>query len=198
MPSPLTLALMCLLWAFVVLETLILCALARKVFGLGSIFLAQVANDGLPLGSEAPAFEGVNTVQQPFDVGGKKGKYQILLFISPVCPSCRLSMMWMSQFLLEVQYIATTIVSGDPPSVRRFADEYQFGLGLVPDSRDRIAQAYGLNSTPFVIVINPEGRIAGKGHLVSYRDIGDLFKIAQMRDNMSVEETEVRRVLARV
>lgn len=184
MPSPLLIVFYVLLWLLVLAETLALCSLARKMFGLGSSLLAQVASDGLPIGMLAPVVTGTDTHEHPFRLGGERDRYQVILFLSAGCSSCRLAMQWLPALLTDEKLDARVVVTGTPTAVKAFADEYLFVHPLVPDPKDRIGGRYGVLSSPFAMVLNESGRIIGKGFVSNYAQVRDLIRVSDMRAAM--------------
>lgn len=184
MPGPLVLTLYAVLWAVVLIEAVVLCTLARKVFGLGSALLTQVANDGLPLGTKAPHVRGVDTLGEPYELGGSAGGLRAVMFLAPGCPGCRMTMRWLPIFVTTADYSGHVVVLGEPKAVRQYADEYQFAGPMIPDPKGRIMARFRVTSSPFLMVLDSEGRVIGKGMIGTSRDAHDVVRVALMRARM--------------
>jgi hypothetical protein len=184
MPGPGTLVMYALLWLVVFAEALVLCTLARKMFGLGSALMAQVANDGPPLGTPMPRSTGTDSRDGNYVLGGSNNRYQAILFLSPECATCRVATMWLGSFMDRATYEGKVVVSGTLNSVKDFAAEYHIHHPLIPDLKNRISRQYQVASSPYLIVLDTAGRVIGKGFVTNFRDVGDLVRIAQMREAM--------------
>jgi hypothetical protein len=184
MPGTGTLVLYGLLWLVVLMEALVLCSLARKMFGLGSALMAQVANDGPPLGTPMPRVTGTDSRGGNYVLGGSNHRYQAILFLSPECTTCRVATMWVGSFMDRATYEGKVVVSGTMKSVKDFAAEFNVDEPLIPDVKNRLSRQYQVASSPYLIVLDTAGRVIGKGFVTNFRDVGDLVRIAQMREAM--------------
>jgi hypothetical protein len=192
MPPPLVLVLYVLLWIVVAAECVLLCGLARRMFGLGSALLAQVASDGPPLGSLVPEIPAVDANGEPRRLGGRDERLQAILFLSTHCPSCRAATMWLGTMRDRGDLSSAVVVSGSASAVREFGMEFECGHPLIPDPRQEISGRFQVNSTPFTMILDPAGRVIGKGFTVYYRDLCDLLKIAEMRASMNATHANGR------
>src|SRR5688500_8399396 len=138
MPPPLILVLYVLLWMVVAAECVLLCGLARRMFGIGSALLAQVASDRPPLGSLIPETPAVDVQGEPRRLGGPDERLQAILFLSAHCPSCRAATMWLGTMQERGDVSSEVVVSGSASTVREFGREFECGHPLIPDPRQEI------------------------------------------------------------
>src|SRR6266508_707897 len=87
MPGPFVLSYVAL-WALVVLQALVLIGLTRAVYELRY----HPADPPSRQGSPAPDFSAVDLSGSPVSAGSLRGKPAVLLFVSPNCPSCMVSL----------------------------------------------------------------------------------------------------------
>jgi hypothetical protein len=173
-----------LLWGLVLLETVILCALARKLFGLGSSLLAQIASDGPRLGTILPQMDGLDTHKQPYRLGGACDKNQVILFLTPFCGACRVALVWLPTLITNPDFYGRAVMSGTVHTIQRLCDEHQFHRPLIPDPNNLISGRLGVNSAPYMLILSKNGVVIGKGSVSSMGDVYDLLRIARMREAM--------------
>jgi cytochrome c biogenesis protein CcmG, thiol:disulfide interchange protein DsbE len=151
----------------------------------------ELAGEPVMVGEDLPRFEG-DPASDPtlgtrppvvtgagFDGGeviiGESGRPQLLMFLASWCPACQAELPevveWLEQGNLpdevELIAIATGLDSSRDnwPPDEWFDREGYDGPVLVDDADGTVAQAYGLNATPYWVVLDGDGevvfRIAG-------------------------------------
>jgi len=144
---------------------------------------------GLPVGSEAPAFELPDLAGERKSLAGFRGQPALLLFFNPSCGFCRemapkLAILVQrssrqEQALSEKREIRTPNSEIDPGHVssaatprpiiistgeaqmnRQLFDEHKLGCTVLLQTDAEVATAYQAHGTPSGYLIDAEGRIA--------------------------------------
>ncbi len=124
----------------------------------------------LPIGSEAPDFELVDVLSgKTVRLSGLRGAIVVLNFWSGECAWSRLydeyfiqrAPRWAQQdiWLLHISSNANE----EAQDVAEAAAELGVNAPILYDGDQRVANAYGAQTTPHVFVIAPDGRIAYQG-----------------------------------
>jgi cytochrome c biogenesis protein CcmG, thiol:disulfide interchange protein DsbE len=148
--------------------------------------VAEVAGEPVMTGEDLPRFEGdpatdpaVGTrppvvTGASFDgeevVIGESGRPQLLMFLASWCPACQAELPevveWLEQGNLpegvELIAVATGLDSSRDnwPPDEWFDREGYDGPLLVDDADGTVAQAYGLNATPYWVALDGDGEVA--------------------------------------
>lgn len=184
MNSPVLLISELLLWTIVILLTVVTFVLVRQV-GLIHRRIpptgARILGVGPDLGAEAPEIEAPNVNGGEVRLGADRGRQSLLVFISTRCTTCdeiapAIRSIWRS----DSRNLDIILVTDNPPkAVRMFAERHK--LTHVPTvASAELVQAYRVNSTPYAILVDEEGRVLTKGivnnleHLASMVRAGEL------------------------
>src|SRR4029434_1181102 len=142
---------------------------------------AAFALDAPQVGSAAPEFSLTDARGKTHSLADYKGKYLVLEWFNPKCPFVKKHYGGGNMQNLQKEFtgkgvVWLTIDSNAPGTEGNLSPEqaekvttawktHQTGLPLAPDAK--VGLAYGANSTPGMVVINPEGRIVYQGAIDS-------------------------------
>lgn len=186
-----------LLWTAVVVQALLIAALARQVGILheriapaGALTLHQKVEVG-----EVASPMTVTTIEgAPIEIGGKReGRSQLLFFASPDCPVCKtLLPVVRSAANAEADWL-DIVVAGDGTKAeyQRLRDNH--GLDRVPMVlSDALGRAFGVSKLPYAVLLDENGRVASLGLVNSREHLESLFE-AKERGVASIQEFLARR-----
>lgn len=156
------------LWVLVILEGFAILVLVRHV---GLIYRrmppvgARLDATGPQIGDAVTAMRVMDLSEHTFEIGGASKKRRLLVFLSPNCEDCRdLAPALRSIFKSDRGRTELTLISigGDPDENRQFVESVN--LANIPYALSpRAGALYGVSSTPYALLIEPDGRLAHKG-----------------------------------
>jgi len=189
-----------LLWVAVILEGLLIAALARQVGILheriapaGALTLPQ----GVAVGERMTPMTLSDMGGQPVTIGGDRaGRSQLLFFASPDCPMCK--------SLLPVLRSATkaeagwldVVVAGDGAAAGYRAMVRDHRLDHVPVVlSEALGRALGVAKLPYAVLLDEQGRVASLGLVNSREHLESLFEakergVASIQDYLSRRQKE--------
>jgi hypothetical protein len=164
-----------LLWALVVIQSLLLFALLREI---GRIYIRQsdsVSRDGLSIGSVLPDIE-VDAPRGRVSLPALlKEPYTLLLCALPDCPYCIPVVQAAERWSRHRANIGTLIlVSG---SERGEYDEFE-GVEVASGRPEDIRKQLRVRASPFVFVVGSDAEVLSKGLANNHRDIRQLLASA--------------------
>lgn len=186
-----------LLWAAVIVEGLLIAALARQI----GILHERIAPAGaltlhqkVEVGEVATALSLTTTEGAMLTVGGKRdGRSQLLFFASPDCPVCKsLLPVVRSAARAEAGWLDVVIAGdGDPRAYRQLAAEHGLeGLPLVLS--EALGKAFGVAKLPYAVLLDEQGRVASLGLVNSREHLESLF-VAKEHGVASIQDFLARR-----
>lgn len=127
--------------------------------------------DDPEFGSQAPVVSGADFDGTPVTIG-EPGTPQLLMFMASWCPACQQELREVSPWLNEgglrddVELVAVATLHRDnaqpwPPDEWFASENFTYPI-LVDDADGSVADAYGLNATPFWVAIDAEGRVIAR------------------------------------
>jgi thiol-disulfide isomerase/thioredoxin len=148
-------------------------------------FEGDPANDPA-LGTRPPVVTGADFDGEEVIIG-ESGRPQLLMFLASWCPACQaelpLVVDWLEQGNLpddvELIAVATGLDSSRdnwPPDAW-FEEEGYDGPVLVDDADGTVAQAYGLNATPYWVALDRDGEVAMR--VAGMIDLAQLSQLAE-------------------
>jgi methylamine dehydrogenase accessory protein MauD len=156
------------LWAIVVLEGLAILVLVRQ---MGMIYRrmppvgARLDANGPRIGEQVTPMRVTNLLEEQFEIAGPSDRRRLLVFVAPNCEDCQqLAPALRSVFRSDRGATDLTVISigGDPDENREFLRSA--GLADLPFALSpRAGALYGASSTPYALLIEPDGRLAHKG-----------------------------------
>ncbi len=151
------------LWLIVIAEGVAVIILART---FGAMILGTrdaIERDGLTLGNRAPEFEGVDPSGTQVASRDLLGDWLVLVFASPSCRICREMLPGLRQLArtLRGQVRLMILLRGSLEDARQFP--LSDPLGILAIGYHGTAERYRVRVSPYVNVVDPEGRIRAKG-----------------------------------
>jgi cytochrome c biogenesis protein CcmG, thiol:disulfide interchange protein DsbE len=121
------------------------------------------------IGSRAPVVAGADFEGTSTEIGAS-GSPQLIMFLASWCPACQAELpevvQWLEAGNLPEGVGFTTVVTGLdagrpnwPPDAWVEREGYDAPL-LVDTAEGEVAQAYGLEATPYWVALDAEGRVA--------------------------------------
>ena len=186
-----------LLWAAVIVEGLLIAALARQVGILheriapaGALSLHQKVS----VGEVASPMTVTSLDAVPIAVGGKRdGRSQLLFFASPDCPVCKsLLPVVRSAAKAEASWLDVVIAGdGSAPAYRKLARDHGLeGMPLVLS--EALGRAFGVSKLPYAVLLDEEGKVAALGLVNSREHLESLF-VAKEHGVASIQDFLARR-----
>lgn len=189
-----------LLWTAVIVQALLIAALARQVGILheriapaGALTLHQKVNVG-----EVASPMTVATIDgATIEIGGKReGRSQLLFFASPDCPVCKsLLPVVRSASGAEADWL-DIVIAGDGSKSEYRDLVRQHGLGGVPMVlSEALGRAFGVSKLPYAVLLDEQGRVASLGLVNSREHLESLFEakergVASIQDFLSRRQKE--------
>lgn len=189
-----------LLWSAVIIEGLLIAALARQVGILheriapaGALTLHQTVE----IGEVATPMTVITVAGTPLEVGGKRdGRSQLLFFASPDCPVCKsLLPVLRSAARAEANWLDVVLAGdGNEPAYRRLARDH--GLDGVPMVlSETLGRAFGVSKLPYAVLLDEQGRVASLGLINSREHLESLFEakergVASIQDFLARQQKE--------
>lgn len=186
-----------LLWTAVIVQGLLIAALARQVGILhervapaGALTLHQKVEVG-----EVASPLTVTTIEgTPIEIGGKRqGRSQLLFFASPDCPVCKsLLPVVRSAAGAESDWL-DIVVAGDGSKAEYQRLREASGLERVPMVlSEALGRAFGVSKLPYAVLLDEQGRVASLGLVNSREHLESLFE-AKERGVASIQDFLARR-----
>lgn len=186
-----------LLWTAVIVEGLLIAALARQV----GILHERIAPAGaltlhqkVEVGDVATPMTVTTIDGAPLEVGGKReGRSQLLFFASPDCPMCKsLLPVVRSAASAEADWLDVVVVGdGTKAEYQRLREMH--GLERVPTVlSEALGRAFGVSKLPYAVLLDEAGRVASLGLVNSREHLESLFE-AKERGVASIQDFLARR-----
>lgn len=186
-----------LLWTAVIVQGLLIAALARQVGILhervapaGALTLHQKVEVG-----EVASPMTVTTIEgQPIEIGGnREGRSQLLFFASPHCPVCKsLLPVVRSAANAEGNWL-DIVIAGDGSKADYQRLRAASGLQNVPlVLSEALGRAFGVSKLPYAVLLDEHGRVASLGLINSREHLESLFE-AKERGVASIQDFLARR-----
>ncbi len=186
-----------LLWAAVIVQALLIAALARQV----GILHERIAPAGaltlhqkVALGEKATPMTLADVNGAGVAIGGTRdGRSQLLFFASPDCPMCKsLLPVVRSAARAEAGWL-DIVVAGDGSKSGYLAMVREHGLEALPMVlSEALGRAFGVSKLPYAVLLDEEGRVASLGLINSREHLESLFE-AKERGVASIQEFLSRR-----
>ena len=186
-----------LLWTAVIVQALLIAALARQVGILheriapaGALTLHQKVDVG-----EVASPMTVTTIDgAAIEIGGvRDGRSQLLFFASPDCPVCKsLLPVLISASRAEGGWLDVVIAGdGSKQAYRQLIQHH--GLQDLPTVlSEALGRAFGVSKLPYAVLLDEAGRVASLGLVNSREHLESLFE-AKERGVASIQDFLSRR-----
>jgi methylamine dehydrogenase accessory protein MauD len=183
-------------WLLIAGLTVALLAVARQV----GVLHMRVAPAGalMPLagpkvGEAAPTFDSLTIEGQKVAIGKPlaKGRRQLLMFVSPMCPICKELIPVAKSFVRDERL--DVVFVGDDALADQKAMIAQFGLGGLPFvNGPDFGRAFNVDKLPHAVLIDDAGVIVSKG-LVNSREHLESLVVSHEMGVTSVQDYLISR-----
>ncbi|MFD1812406.1 redoxin domain-containing protein [Rhodococcus gannanensis] len=126
---------------------------------------ARMMDTGPKVAQAGPSFAGLEDhLGRSVRVGGHRDKPQLLMFTAPSCSTCKSLLPGLRAMARAESDLDVVIISdGTPQEHREFLAGSNIGAELsYVDARD-VGIAYQVGTTPYGVILDEHGKIAGKG-----------------------------------
>lgn len=156
------------LWLLVVLEGLVLLALARQIgilhARLGPVG-ARLMNSGPEIGDVAPLLDVPDLAGRRITLGDARAKRTLLVFVTLTCSSCEQLLSglraWRRTEQTSLEIVLVTAME-DRAEAREFVARHRLESFPLVLSRELTMQ-YRIGTVPYAILVDREGRVRAKG-----------------------------------
>lgn len=147
-----------LLWIVVAAQTIMIVGLARAVYRLER-------RSDLPngRGEVAPTFVGSDIDGEEVASGAYIGRSHALLFVSPNCAGCTVTMEELAALRTKSDAILI-VCRGSTGECRSLVIEHGLTVPVIVDGEFKISDDYGITATPTAVLISADGRITSTGN----------------------------------
>lgn len=168
-----------MLWVVLLALVVVVLALARqigilyeRIAPMGALMMDQ----GPKVGEAAPTFNLDSIGGGKLQVGGSRGRSQLLFFLSPTCPVCKKLLPVLKSIRQdESAWLDVALASdGELPTHAEFykkAELQDFPYALSTD----LGMTYRIAKLPYAVLIGEDGAIRGKGLVNSREQLESLF-----------------------
>lgn len=168
-----------MLWVVLLALVVVVLALARqigilyeRIAPMGALMMDQ----GPKVGEAAPIFNLDSIGGGKMQIGGNRGRSQLLFFLSPTCPVCKKLLPVLKSIRQdESAWLDVSLASdGELPAHAEFykkAELQDFPYALSTD----LGMTYRIAKLPYAVLIGEDGAIRGKGLVNSREQLESLF-----------------------
>lgn len=151
------------LWVLVIVHSFVLLGVVHVAHGLSRQPVRRPGVGGLSIGDEAPRFQARSLDGRKVASEQLSGRDFGLLFISPTCESCRLTVSELRAAVVRAAGELFVVCEGNEAECRDLVADYGVPVPTLPDPLGTIRARYGIRSVPTAVIVDPEGRIASVG-----------------------------------
>jgi methylamine dehydrogenase accessory protein MauD len=175
-----------LLWVTVLIFAVIIFALIRQIGVLYERIAPAGAlsiNQQLKVGQVAPELEVINQLtQQSMHIAGQspQRKSQLLFFVSPTCPVCKLLIPIAKSISKEEQSWVDLIFAsdGEESAISSFIEQQKLEQSNFVNS-ELLGKTYGVAKLPYAVLIDEKGTLQAMGIVNSREHIESLFNVKE-------------------
>lgn len=186
-----------LLWAAVIVQALLIAALARQIGVLheriapaGALSLPQ----SVKVGEVATPMTLTTLAGDTISIGGKRAaRSQLVFFASPDCPVCKSLLPVLRSAARAESGWLDVVLAGDgaPAGYRQLASAH--GLDDMPVVlSEALGRAFGVSKLPYAVLIDEAGKVASTGLINSREHLESLF-VAKEHGVASIQEFLAKR-----
>ena len=161
------------LWALVALLTLVVLGMLRTNY---SERADDAPGEAPPNGvsTRAPSVSGIDLTGREF-VSDGWGTRTALLFVSPDCLSCKVTLPELSALSRKVHGNLVVICRGVSGRCAQMAEHYDLDVRVIPDEADAIAESFGVTLSPTAVLVSAGGDVEAFGSPLSGEDLERLI-----------------------
>lgn len=193
MPGPFVFSYVAL-WVLVVLQALLLIGLTRAFYDLRQGY--EAAERPSLKGRRAPSFSAIDLSGSPVTTASLAGKPAALLFVSPTCPSCTVSLAELGALASDSTRGVVIVCRGGHADCWQLAEDYRLTLPVVADENGELMQVFGISATPMAVRISAHGVIESYGEPVRGEDLEELLAGVARTEEPITQPTEANKTVA--
>jgi len=179
------------LWALVIMLSVVVVALARQIgtlhLRLGPRGALEVDTEGPVLGEAAPVVEATDVSGRSVSLG-EAGAAQLLMFVSPGCKVCGQVLPALSSVAGTHDLVPYVVADADEEETSRTYDGERTGAVLIPG--EQAARSYAIPGTPYVVVTDDVGVVRAKGTVNNLEQVEGLADAALHRARVAARERQ--------
>ena len=164
-----------LLWVLVIFQGLVLIGLVRTIYGLRRDGGRPADGDRDLRGYELPAFTARDLNGERVESWSFGDELTALLFISPSCDSCTLTLAEMEALNVRARGRVVVVCQSTPKDCAELADAHGIRFTVVPDEDFVISMLFRVNDVPTAVLIS-ENRIQSYGHPMRGEEFKAMFE----------------------
>ncbi len=157
------------LWVLVIFHSLLLLGVVRMIHQLpqsrGNTESRTASRNGhLSTGDEAPQFSAVDLEDAPVSSADLAGRPAALLFVSPTCPSCVVTLYEMEAISQKTEGRVIVVCRATSDECAALAKRHGYKFRTVADADDAISKVFGVTNNPTAVLMDEHGRIESHGY----------------------------------
>ncbi len=174
------------LWAVVIGLSLVVLALVRqlgvlheRISPVGALMLAK----GLKIGELAPSVAVTDLTGRPVPIGGTRadGRTQLLMFVSPTCPVCKVLLPVLKSSRRSEQSWLDIVLASDGDLGEQSAFVREHGLDMFPYVLSApLGVSYQVSRLPYAVLIDDQGVLRARGLINSREHLESLFEAKRL------------------
>lgn len=168
-----------LLWIVVLVQIIIIFALARQIgilFERVSPVGAMVSDAGPALGDTVPQIRLPNLNGAEFTLGEANGRAQLVFFLSTSCPICKALLPALKSIKSdEAKWLDVVLASDGRESLHQRLIERESLHGFPYALSSELGMKFRVSKLPFAVLIGADGTIKAKGLVNSREQLESLF-----------------------
>jgi methylamine dehydrogenase accessory protein MauD len=186
-----------LLWAAVIVQAMLIAALARQIGVLheriapaGALTLPQSAK----VGEQATPLTLTTTAGGTLEIGSlRDGRSQLLFFASPDCPVCKSLLPVVRSAAKAESGWLDVVIAGDGTAAAYAQLARTHGIEDMPMVLSEVrGRAFGVSKLPYAVLLDESGRVASTGLVNSREHLESLF-VAKEHGVASIQEFLAKR-----
>lgn len=154
------------LWVIALFQTAVVLGLTRAMHRLMQDENATISSPSLE-GEPAPDFSVTDLSGRTIDNGDLEGHLTALLFVSPDCSSCSLTLSEMNAIHAKTSGQLIVFCRSTPERCAQMAATYELDVPVVVDEDLEVSRRFRVAAAPTAVLIDPDGRIDSYGQPMS-------------------------------
>lgn len=170
------------LWALVIFESLVLVGLVKSVQSARIVTEEPGDNQDAGLtGKPMPAFAAEDVFGASVDSKALVGQSTALLFVSPDCPSCAVTLQELEALMSRMDGHVVVICRAKHHRCASLAHHYNLAVPVISDDDRRLSDLFRIMAPPTAVLITADGQVDRYGQPMSGEDLRRL--IAEQQGN---------------
>jgi peroxiredoxin len=135
-------------------------------------------------GQEAPEFGATDVVGNRIESSEFAGSSRALLFVSPDCRSCSLTLAEMAALEWKAKGAVIVVCEASASECRVLATKYGLGVPVLVDQDREVMALFGVSSLPTAVLIGEDDRVQSYGEPMRGEELEEMLRRPE-------EDTEV-------